>query len=69
MSVNTFQSDRPFWDKVIIDEDPSLVGMITAVQFRPTPTGGVTHVLEVSYVHNGDVKVAWIEPHRLSSAE
>lgn len=51
-----------FNDSVTIDDDRSLIGKVTAFQFR---SGGYVSV-EVSYVHNGDSKGAWIEDWRLT---
>lgn len=64
--MSSLHSDLCFWEKVVIDGDRSLVGTVTALQFRPTYTDSVTLLVEVAYVHNGDAKVAWIEPKRLS---
>ena len=53
-----------FGERVIIDKDPSLVAVVTTVWFK-------SHIAEceVSYVHNGDLKTAWIATWRLSKAE
>lgn len=67
--MSTFQSIFEPFDRVIIDEDRSMVGVVTCFQFRPTSDGGTNQVIEVSYVHNGDVKVAWIEMTRLTRVE
>lgn len=55
-----------FGDRVIIDGDASIVGRITAAQFREF---GNYALLEVSYVHNGECKTSWIEAWRLTKAE
>lgn len=50
-----------FRDTVIIDDDNSLTGVITRVMSAP---GNRSY--EVSYIHNGDAKAAWIEEFRLT---
>jgi hypothetical protein len=52
-------------DRVMIDDDPSLVGTVTSFQFRPC-SGVYQSTIEVSYVHNGAVLTAWIEADRLT---
>jgi hypothetical protein len=51
-----------FGDRVIIDNDKSLVAVVTAFSFR---LHGYAQI-EVAWVHNGDTKSAWIEAWRLS---
>jgi len=46
-------------DRVVIDRDKSLVATVTAHLFRAD-----YQTVEISYVHNGDVKTAWIEEWR-----
>jgi hypothetical protein len=60
-----FQTDFEPLDKVCIDGDEHLIGLVTSFQFRPTSDGGYNETVEVSYVHNGDCKSAWIERNRL----
>jgi hypothetical protein len=61
--------------RVSIDDDPSLIGVVTAYQFRAIPAsgGGIGSTYagscEVSYVYNGDAKMAWIEEWRLKEYE
>lgn len=52
-------------DRVVIDGDESLVGRVTGVLVRGTREPQC----EVSYVHCGDVKSAWVEEWRLRRAE
>lgn len=61
-----FGSDFEPWQKVHLDDDASLVATVTAFSFRPSSDGGTNCLVEVSYAHNGEAKVAWIEPRRLS---
>lgn len=63
---------EPF-DRVTIDRDASLVGTVTAFNFRPNPRDdergdgrSCVHLVEVSYVHNGDLKSGWVEETRLT---
>ena len=64
-----FSSDLSPRQKVMIDGDRSLVGVVTSYQFRPVVVGktidGAYVVIEVSYLHNGEAKTAWIERDRL----
>lgn len=52
-------------DKVIIDGDTSIKGVVTGFQFRLTRAP----VVEVSYFHNGEAKAVWIEEWRLDPVE
>ena len=63
--MTDFKSDLSPWDKVTIDGDNSLVGIVTSFQFRPTSDGGLNPTVGVSYVHNGTPQEAWIERIRL----
>lgn len=49
-------------DRVTIDKDDSLVGSVTGVLFKDD--GSIQ--VEVSYVHAGDMKSAWVAPFRLT---
>jgi hypothetical protein len=64
-----FSSDLSPRQKVMIDGDRSLVGVVTSYQFRPVVVGktidGAYVVIEVSYLHNGEAKTDWIERDRL----
>jgi hypothetical protein len=51
---------------VMIDGDRSLIGVVTSFQFRPGTRGGMNAMVEVSFVHNGDSRAAWIEETRLT---
>jgi hypothetical protein len=54
-------------DRAVIDGDESLIGTVTAFQFRPSSDRSGNNVMvEVSYVHNGEAKVAWVEEDRLT---
>jgi hypothetical protein len=54
---------------VSIDFDTSLVGVVTAFAFRAVQDDVYLHTVEVSYVHNGECKTAWIEATRLTRVE
>jgi hypothetical protein len=58
----TFETAFSLRDRVCIDGDRSLMGVVTAVQFREirAPLYGV------SYVFNGDAREAWFEEWRLA---
>jgi hypothetical protein len=59
----TLISNWDFRDRVLIDGDASIVGVVTAFMFRaPNPS-----LVEVSWVHNGEAKAAWFEEWRLKS--
>ena len=60
----TFQSEWAFRDRVWIDGEGSIVGFVTGILFRETRDP----VVEVSWMHNGDAKVAWFEEWRLVAA-
>lgn len=60
----TFETTFSLRDRVCVDGDPSLTGVITAVQFREIRAA----LYGVSYVLNGDAKEAWFEEWRLSAA-
>lgn len=55
--------------RVAIDGDRTLVGVVTSFQFRPGSGGGYNAMVEVSYVHNGDTKSVWVEETRLTTVE
>jgi hypothetical protein len=59
-----FEARFALYEYVAIDRDDSIVGVVTAVQFRSIrePT------YEVSWIANGDAKVGWIEESRLEVA-
>lgn len=59
--MRAFTSDFDIRDRVVIDGDTSLIGTITAVQFRLTREP----VYEVSFIHNGQAQSPWIEGWRL----
>lgn len=49
-------------DRVHIDGDTSMTGVITAFQFRETRLP----IYEVSYIHNGGAQAPWVEEWRLT---
>lgn len=59
-----FKSPFPIGERVIIDEDPSLVATVTAFQFRASHDG----IAELSWLQGGTVQVAWIEFFRITVA-
>jgi hypothetical protein len=61
-----FDSEFRAKDRVMIDADRSLVGTVTAFSFRPGTRGGINALVEVSFVHNGESRTAWIEETRLT---
>jgi hypothetical protein len=56
-----FESRWNFRDRVYLDNDNSIVGFITAFQFREERPP----MIEVAWVHNGDSRAAWFEEWRL----
>ena len=60
-----FRSDFDLFEKVMIDDDRSLIGKVTSFQFRPILDGGYLPTVEVSYIHNGSSQSAWVEAARL----
>ena len=60
-----FTSIWTFRDRVYLDGDQSIIGMVTGFQFR----GDREPIVEVSWVHNGDAKIAWFEEWRLKKAD
>lgn len=55
-----------FGDWVIIDDDPSIKGRVTALLFRPSEA---MPTVEVSWLHNGQATSAWIETWRLKCVQ
>jgi hypothetical protein len=60
----SFECKRDIKERVIIDGDASVVGVISAVQFRLTREP----LYEVSYMHNGVAQAPWVEEWRLGDA-
>jgi hypothetical protein len=60
------ESQHDITDRVIIDQDASIVGTVTAILWRGPHRP--THY-EVSWIANGDSKACWIEEFRLSKVE
>lgn len=56
-------SPYSFGERLIIDGDPSLVVCVVQVAFKNYYSDS-----EVSYVHNGEIRHAWIANWRLSPA-
>jgi len=50
-------------DRVTIDRDESLIGVVTAVCHRGT---GLNVTYEVSYIHCGSSNSPWVEEWRLN---
>lgn len=65
MTKSTFHSQWTINDRVHIDNDTSIVGIVTGICFRlvRAPT------IEVSWFANGDAKTAWFEEWRLNSVK
>lgn len=59
----TFESKWKYRDRVIIDGDTSIIGVVTGFQFR---IGYL--IVEVSWVHDGAAQTAWLEEWRLQEA-
>lgn len=59
----TFQSAFDLFDRVFIDGDTSIKATVTGFAFY-----GHRASVEISWVHNGDIKSAWIVEDRLSRA-
>jgi hypothetical protein len=62
--MTSFSCQRSFRERVIIDGDTSVVGVITGVQFRMIREP----LYEVSYMHNGISQAPWVEEWRLGDA-
>lgn len=58
----TFASRFSLGERVIIDNDPSMIVLVTGFMWR-----AIGHV-EVSWVHCGSLNTSWIEAWRLSPA-
>lgn len=56
-----FETAFSLLDRVTIDNDPSLVAIITGYAFY-----GSRAEVQISYVHNGDIKSAWVTEDRLT---
>lgn len=63
MSKMNLESPFEFGERVIIDGDPSLVARVVQMAFRSEIAE-----CEISYVHSGEIKKAWVENWRLSPA-
>lgn len=61
----SYHSKFDLWDRVLIDGNKSPVGIVTAIQMRSESAV----LIEVSYMHDGNAKTAWIEEERLEYEE
>lgn len=50
-------------DRVLIDGDKDIKGVVTGILFRPSNVE-----IEVSWLHNGSLQTAWVAAFRLASA-
>ena len=60
----TFDAPFTFGQRVYLDDDRELIAIVTGLMWRDCD--GVS--VEVSYLHNGDAKSAWMHPWRLTLA-
>ena len=71
--MSAFHTDFNTGERVIVDGDTSLVGIVTAILVRGKDFGGERYTFifqyEVSWFHNGESKTSWIEEYRLSRPE
>jgi len=56
-----FRSEFSMYDTVIIDGEPSIKATVIGFAFY-----GSHADVQISYVHSGDIKTAWIGEQRLS---
>jgi hypothetical protein len=49
-------------DRVVVDDDPTMIAKVTAIQYRSV---GLAEV-EISWAVHGDLKTAWVADGRLS---
>jgi hypothetical protein len=52
-----------FGDRVNVDEDESILAVVTALQFRP---GHHYPIVEISWLHNGAIMTSWLDAWRLT---
>ena len=62
--MNVYHSVYKLGDWVYIDDDTSIKGVVTTVQFSTEKSP----LLEVSWMHNGTAQSAWIQEWRLEMA-
>ena len=60
--MSTFTNPYKLRDRVCIDKDASLIGVITGLIWEVDKEPAT----QVSFMHNGDSKVVWIQEWRLS---
>lgn len=58
----TFTAAFDLGERVIVDESPDLVAVVTGVQFR-----SAAPAIEISYFDRGKHETVWIEPWRLTA--
>jgi hypothetical protein len=59
-----YKSEFALYDRVIIDGESSIVATVTGFAFY-----GSHADVQISYVHSGDIKTAWIVEKRLTRVE
>jgi hypothetical protein len=60
----SYQSDLALQQRVFVDGDRSLTAVVTGLLWRTERAE-----VEISWVHNGDIKSAWVAPWRLKPVE
>jgi len=58
--MTIFESEFNMFDKVMIDGDPSIKATVIGFAFYDGRAD-----VQISYVHSGDIKTAWINELRL----
>jgi hypothetical protein len=61
--MDVFKSEFALFDRVIIDGDSSITAVVIGFAFY-----GSHADVQISYVHSGDIKTAWINEQRLGLA-
>lgn len=61
-----FESKFDYGNRVYLDGDTSITAIVISFQFRTTAVGPA---VECSWVHNGEIKTAWLEEWRLELAD
>jgi hypothetical protein len=59
-----FRSELALFDRVIIDSEPSIKATVIGFAFY-----GHQADVQISYVHSGDIKTAWIVEKRLTRVD
>lgn len=60
-----FKSDFNYQDRVTIDGDDTLIGVVTGFSFRSSGY----YTIEISWINNGSSQAVWIEDWRLKLHE